>query len=85
MKEKTNWIDLWFDHQRAVIDTMCRNMKADLKAGYHTESTIIREQERDIAERQARFEQEADRLKGMSDGAAKHWCYIDLKKNGVIE
>ena len=85
MKEQINWIDLWFDNERMVIDTMCRNVAADLEAGYHPESNIIREQERDIALRQAQFEQEADRLKTMSEGAAKHWCYIDLKKNGVIE
>lgn len=80
-----NYIDMWFTYERSVIDTMCRNMKADLDAGYHAESTIIREQERDIAERQAQFEQEADMLREKSVNAANHWCYIDLKKRGVIE
>lgn len=85
MKDKINWIDLWFDNERAVIDTMCRNMKADLDAGYDPAGTIIQEQARDLEQREESFKQEAERLKDMSEGAAKHWCYINLKKNGVIE
>jgi hypothetical protein len=85
MKNTPNWTDLWFDHQRAVLATMHRNLADDLEAGYHPESNTIREQRRDIQEREEQFEMEADRLRDMSEGAAKHWCYIDLKKNGVIE
>ena len=78
-----NWIDIWFDDKRSMVDTMRRNMVADLEAGYDLNGHIIRKQVVDLEEYEMQFNREAEVLRVMEPAKAKHWCYIDLKRRGA--
>lgn len=78
------WFDIWFEDKCSIIDTMFRNMFADLDAGYDPQGHCIRKQVVDIEEYRMNFDRQVDRFKTMEDKAVDRWCYYDMKKRGVI-
>lgn len=78
------WFNLWFNDKQSIIETMVRNMQADLDAGYNPEGHCIRKQRVDIEEYQIKFDRQLDSFKTMDDKAVERWCYYDLKKRGAI-
>ena len=83
-RKGTDWLSLWFEDKESILNTMVRNLQADLNAGYnYFGNTIIREQN-EIAEYKAKFDKEVDKLKEMEPSKANHWCYCDLRKRGAI-
>ena len=81
---KNDWFEIWFADKQSVLETMVRNMAADLDAGYNYFGNCIRKQRSEIAEYKAQFDEECDKLKEMDEKKANRWCYIDLKKRGAI-
>jgi hypothetical protein len=81
---KTNWIEIWFADKVSMMDTMRRNLVADIEAGYNANGHSVRKQVVDIEEYEIKFNRDADRIKEMDPNKANHWCYIDLKKRGAI-
>lgn len=79
------WFNIWFDDAKAVIETMIRNMMADIEVGYDPAGICIRGQQECIDERQAAFDTQMDLFKDMDEARINRWCYLDLKKRGVIE
>lgn len=84
MKDRVNWIEVWFEDKISMMDTMRRNLADDIKAGYDLNSHCIRKQIVDIEEYESQFNRDADRIKEMDPNKAQHWCYIDLKKRGAV-
>lgn len=82
--ERNDWFGIWYDDKCAMIETMTRNMQADLEAGYNPAGHSIRKQTVEIEEYEMRFDREMELLKYMDWGKVQHWCYMDLKKRGVI-
>lgn len=82
--EKIDWFEMWFADKQSIVETMVRNMAADLNAGYDYFGKSITEQREAIAEYQANFDNEVDKLKEMDESKANRWCYIDMKKRGAI-
>lgn len=80
----TDWIDIWFEDKQWIISIMKKNMQDDLDAGYDPQGHSIRKQVVEIEEYEMKFDRQAEALKHMEEKAAKHWCYIDLKKRGAI-
>lgn len=78
------WFEIWFDDAISVIDTMHRNMIADIEAGYDPQGHCIRKQIVEIEEKQAQFSRQMDMFKCMEDSKVNRWCYYDLKKRGAI-
>lgn len=78
------WFEIWFSDAQSVIETMIRNMKADIDAGYDPMGGCIRRQQEEITERQSSFNSQMDAFKNMDDAKVNRWCYYDLKKRGVI-
>jgi len=79
------WFDIWFADKESMLDTMVRNLAADLENGYDYFGKSATEQREQIAAYKKQFDEECDLLKSMTD--EKHvdrWCYIDLKKRGAI-
>lgn len=79
-----DWFEIWFEDKECILETMRRNMKADLDAGYEPNGHCIRKQVVDIEEYEMKFDREVEMLKMMDEKATKHWCYLDLKKRGAI-
>lgn len=82
--KKIDWFEMWFADKQSIVETMVRNMVADLDAGYDYFGKSITEQREAIAEYQANFDNEVNKLKEMDEGKANRWCYIDMKKRGAI-
>lgn len=83
-KEKTDWLKIWFDDKEAMIDTMRRNLAADLEAGYDVNGYSVRKQIVDIETYEREFKAQAERVGEMEIPRAQYWCYCDLRKRGAI-
>ena len=77
------WFDMWFADKQSMIETMRRNMVADLEAGYNPQGRSILKQAYELAEYEHSFDVQMDLFKNMEDDKANRWCYLDLKKRGV--
>ena len=82
--DSDNWFGIWFEDKKSIINTMIKNMAADLDAGYDYFGTCIRRQQAEIETYKAQFDEEMDMFKDMEEKAVNRWCYYDLKKRGAI-
>ena len=82
--EKKNWFEIWFEDKQAMIETMTRNMVADLEAGYDYFGKSITQQRKDIEDYKRQFDDQVEAFKFMDIGRVNHWCYFDLKRRGAI-
>ena len=80
-----NWFDIWFDDKKSMIDTMARNMAADLAAGYNYYGNSIQKQIAVIDAYKNQFDREMDAFKTMDEKQVNRWCFYDMKKRGAIE
>lgn len=83
--DRNDWFDIWFEDKKAMVNTMARNMAADLTAGYDYFGKSIQSQKAMIESYQEQFDKEMDTFKYMEDKEVNRWCYYDMKKRGVIE
>lgn len=83
--DRTDWFDIWFGDKQSMIDTMVKNMAADLDAGYNYFGQCIRNQQEAIAAYKAEFDKDMDMFKYMEEREVNRWCFYDLKKRGAIE
>ncbi len=83
-KEATNWFEIWFQDKESMLETMVRNMTADLDAGYNYFGNCIKQQREAIDEYRNQFNRQMDEFKLMDDAKVNRWCYYDMKKRGVI-
>jgi hypothetical protein len=79
------WFDMWFSDKQNMLDTMVRNMQADLDCGYDYFGKSITSQREMIDEYKKNFDAQMDKFNEMEDRAVNRWCYYDMKKRGVIE
>lgn len=79
------WFEIWFADKKSMVETMVRNMAADLACGYDYFGSCITRQREEIAAYQKKFDAEMDHLKEIGDDKkVDRWCYYDLCKRGVI-
>lgn len=78
------WFEIWFEDMEMIINTMVRNLQADLNAGYNPTGYLISKQRIDIEEKRRYLDLQLERFKGMEDNKVNRWCYYDLKKRGAI-
>lgn len=83
--DSNDWFGIWFEDKKSIINTMIKNMAADLDAGYNYFGTCIRKQQEDIETYKAKFDEEMDMFKSMEEKEVNRWCFYDLKKRGAIE
>lgn len=79
------WFDMWYSDKQNMLDTMIRNMQADLDCGYDYFGKSITSQRDMIDEYKKNFDAQMDKFKEMEDNVVNRWCYYDMKKRGVIE
>lgn len=84
-KEKTDWCELWFQDKQSVLETMVKNLAADLSAGYSYFGSSVTKQRKEIEAYKAKFNEEIDKVSSMDEGKASRWCRWDMKRRGVIE
>lgn len=84
LTERNDWFELWYDDKNSIIDTMARNMAADISAGYNYFGQSIVKQRRAIAQYKEQMDAEIDAFKEMDEKEVNRWCYYDMKKRGAI-
>lgn len=84
ISERNDWFELWFEDKQSMIDTMVRNMRADLDAGYNYFGNCIQNQMRQIDDYKSEFDAQMDEFKFMDEKSVGRWCYYDLRKRGAI-
>ena len=83
--DRDDWFDIWFDDRQGMLETMIRNMTADLDNGYDYFGKCIRNQQYEIANYKRLFDKQLDMFKTMDNKKVNRWCFYDMKKRGVIE
>ena len=78
------YFEIWFDDKKSMMETMRRNMQADLDAGYNPTGYCICKQVVELEDYEREFDRQMDAFKNMEDAKVDRWCYYDLKKRGVI-
>ena len=84
MREKIDWFELWKADKECMIDTMVRNMVADLDAGYDYFGATIARERAEIEAYKAKYEADLDHIADMEPRRVQHWCYIKLLQAGAI-
>jgi len=78
------WFEMWFNDKQSLLETMIKNMQADLDAGYNYFGNSIKGQRKAIDEYKAEFDSQVDAFKAMEEKQVERWCYYDMKKRGAI-
>ena len=81
---KENWFEIWVDDKENIVDTMVRNMRADLDAGYDYFGDCIRKQREAIDAYKKAFDDQLMAFADMDDAKRNRWCYYDLLRRGAI-
>lgn len=83
--KSVDWFEIWECDKQSVLDTMIRNMTADLDAGYDYFGQSITNQRAMIEDYKKSIDDAYDSFKYMDEDEVNRWCFYDLKKRGAIE
>ena len=81
---KNDWFELWKADREGMLNTMIRNMVADLSCGYDYYGRSITRQREEIDAFKKTFDADMDKLGNMEPNRVQHWCYMRLLKLGAI-
>ena len=79
-----NWFEIWYDDRQSMMETMARNIAADIRTGYNFFGACIQRQKQELDDYKAAFDEQLMRFADMDDGKRNRWCYYDLLKRGAI-
>lgn len=82
--DRDNWFEIWFEDRESILNTMVRNMAADLEAGYNYFGQSITKQRQEIQRYKEETDNTLDSFKDMDEKAVNRWCFYELKKHGAI-
>lgn len=84
-KGRNDWEDIWDADRKNILNTMVRNMVADLANGYDYFGTCISKQRYEIDLFQKKYADQLMVFATMTEEAVNKWCYYDLKRRGAID
>ena len=79
------WFTMWYEDKKSIINTMAKNIAADLEAGYDPLGNSIVKQRAEMDEYIKIFDAEVELLKEFTPRQAERWCKLDMLKRGAIE
>lgn len=82
--DRADWFPLWVEDKQSILDTMIRNLQADLSVGYSYNGNSATSQRENIKAYQSQMDEEMKNFRTMSDAQINHWCFYDMKRRGVI-
>ena len=82
--DQTDWFEMFCEDKKNILNTMARNMAADLEAGYDYFGKSIQQQIKDMEVYKKAFDAELDKIAEMEPSRVNHYCYVKLKKSGAI-
>ena len=84
-KYTDDWFEMWHLDKEVILNTMVRNMTADLECGYDYFGKSIAEQREAIEAYKEKFDAEVMSFAEKTDEQRNKWCYYDMLRRGVIE
>lgn len=84
-KYTDDWFEMWHLDKEVILNTMVRNMTADLECGYDYFGKSITEQREAIGAYKEKFDAELMSFAEKTDEQRNRWCYYDMLRRGVIE
>lgn len=81
---KTDWFQMFCEDKQNILNTMTRNMAADLEAGYDYFGRSIQTQVHEMEEYRKAYFAELDKIAEMDPSRVNHYCYVKLVKAGAI-
>ena len=82
--ETINWYEVWMDDKESILETMIKNLAADLAAGYNYFGECINRQRENIDTYKREFDSQLMSFADMTEGKRNRWCYYDLLRRGAI-
>ncbi len=80
-----DWVTMWINDKKDIMNIMVENMKSDLAVGYDFFGKSIQEQIHMMEDYKAQYEKELMALADFEEAKAQRWCYYDLLRRGAIE
>ena len=80
-----DYFKLWFEDKRSILETMNRNMYADIEVGYNPNGENIRGQLKAIDNYSIDINRHLTQFQSMTDKEVQKWCKYDLIRRGSIE
>lgn len=80
-----DYFAVWYQDKLSMIETMIRNMLADLDAGYDFHGGSIGTQLQYVEEYYEDFRNKLKEFKDMREPDINKWCYKDMIERGAME
>lgn len=81
----TDYVQMWIEDYKALINTAYCNLACDLNAGYDPMGRAISQQKQVITLFENRYNAGLDKMASMEPTAANRWARFDLLKRGAID
>ena len=83
--KKIDWMEIWIEDKKSIIETMYKNMQSDIDCGYDVTGLAIRRQIEEISAYTNQYHKELMAMAAMDWEKANRWCFCDLLRRGAIE
>ena len=80
-----DYFKLWYEDKRSILETMNRNMYADIDVGYDINGDNIKSQLKAIDDYSIDINRHLSQFSTMTDKEVQRWCKYDMIRRGVIE
>lgn len=80
----SDWFPLWHEDKQSILDTMVKNLQADLNAGYDYLGNSATSQRQAIDAYKDQMDEEMKAFRTMTGSQVSHWCFYDMKRRGAI-
>ena len=84
LTDRSDWFSLWLEDKQSILNTMIRNLQADLSVGYSYNGNSATSQRETIRVYQTQMDEEMKNFRTMDDIQVNRWCFYDMKRRGVI-
>ena len=80
-----DYFKLWYEDKRSILETMNRNMYADIDVGYDPNGENIKGQLKAIDDYSIDINRHLLQFSSMNDKEVQRWCKYDMIRRGAIE
>lgn len=80
-----DYFKLWYEDKRSILETMNKNMYADIEVGYDINGDNIKGQLKAIDDYSIDINCHLLQFSSMSNKEVQRWCKYDMIRRGVIE
>lgn len=79
------WLELWIEERKSMLETISRNIEADIRAGYPLTSKAVTEGRALYERTYEKYKNDLREAFKMIPAESNRWAYMDLKARGWID